>query len=251
MLHCHYGILVAPPRVTASASDTGHLDMNRLLLAGVLSLAATVLAPRPTRADVLFDNLSATPTDADSIALSGTLADSFSTGATPAVLTDVETLLSVGTPGGSVTASLLSDDGASPGSFIATLGTIQDRAIAADSPVDFAPATPVVLAPGTRYWIELSSVDGSGAVWSWSYDTSGIGVAGEFFANTSGTQPDIDGPYLMAVNAAPVPEPASFVLVALGGLAALLRGRRRVFRTAAGEDVGPWRAREGRDGPGS
>ncbi|MFI5331708.1 MAG: choice-of-anchor R domain-containing protein, partial [Desulfobaccales bacterium] len=120
------------------------------------------------------------------------LFDSFSVGPVGpegTTLLDVQLLLksssSSGSSSGFFSVALYSDSGnhqPSPGTLLQLIGTLNDGSLTSDlSVVDFP--TAYHLDADTRYWIELSSTDGSTAEWSWSYDQSGIGVAGEYFGH--------------------------------------------------------------------
>jgi hypothetical protein len=199
-------------------------------------------------ADTLYDSLSAaTAISAGYNLVSGAnfgpLADSFSTGSNPFSLTDVQLALTVDDPSttGTVTVSLLSDSSSSPGTTIATLGTINDSALSAYTPatVDFSQASAIDLAANTRYWVEVSSTDDSSAGWSYTTDTTGVGVASEYNANSfqvynNSGDPSlalINDPYQLQVNgvaAVPLPGAAWLFASAVAGLAALRR-RHSVF----------------------
>jgi hypothetical protein len=170
----------------------------------------------------------------------GPLADSFSTGGSSVLLTDLKLLLVVeGTPNpnATVTITLNSDNATAPGAVLTTIGTISDSSIPVGPPgavFDF-PVASFALAANTRYWIQLSTNDGSSAFWTWSLDTSGTGVANEFFFNQLGggvAFPNSDGPYLMQVNGFEnaIPEPSSVALlgVGIGGIVVLNRLRKRL-----------------------
>jgi hypothetical protein len=189
------------------------------------------------RAGTIYDNLPPAVPSAgmDPISTFGPLADSFSNGAA-ATLVDLKLLLNVDIPtdGGTVTVSLLSSDESTspptPGSVIATLGTINDSSLSTSLSVVDISGLSVALAANTRYWIELSQPNGS-ANWSFAGDASGVGTAGEFFFNQNGPFPNSEGPYQMQINVASgtIPEPSAVVLgmIGIGGLFIL---RRRVVR---------------------
>jgi hypothetical protein len=86
------------------------------------------------------------------------------------------------------------------------------------------PLAPYALSANTIYWIGLSG--NTSAFWSWSLDTSGPGVANEYFANIDGVFPNNpDGPYQMLVSGIiTTPEPGTMSLLLLGlGLVGTLR----------------------------
>lgn len=164
-------------------------------------------------AEIIFSNMSAGSDGSDAVADAadlgqGPLAQSFSTGSSGLDLASLDLLLSAATPGdsGSLVVSLMSDADTSPsGSVLATLGTIQDSALpTAPSIYALTLSQPVALSAGTRYWIELTGT-GSSAEWSWSYDTSGTGVASEYTFNNyngpngAGVADSSNGLYQMCV----------------------------------------------------
>jgi hypothetical protein len=69
----------------------------------------------------------------------------------------------------------------------------------------------------TRYWVELSPVGQNTAEWAFAGGLSDPGVAGEFFYANGAVHPN-GSPYLMQVTATAVPEPSSYLLVALAAL---------------------------------
>jgi hypothetical protein len=199
---------------------------------GVLSCLAVLIAgTNQARSEViLYHNLTATPAGADPISTFGPLADSFSTGGTAGNLLDVKALLGGSashTGAGSTSVQLMSDVGGSPGAVLATIGTLSDASLTGNNTVfDFALGTPFALNANTRYWIELSSTNGSNATWNWSRDLTGVGVAGEsFFIN--GVHPNSMGPYQMEVTASagtPSGTPSAFATPQPGGIVLLLMG---------------------------
>ncbi len=193
----------------------------RRLLPLLLVLALSCAAG----ASVVFDNLSSPSNGVDSINSFGPLAGSFSTGASSFSFAGIGLKLEdLGAPSGSFTIQLLADNNISPGNPIYTIATVLDSTLT-NSLQDyfFTLAQPQVLDPNTRYWIGVTS-NNSTAGWSWSVDTSGFGVDGQYFANQSGIFTDDNGGYQMQVS--DVPEPST--LITLGtGVVGLLGGLRR------------------------
>jgi hypothetical protein len=206
--------------------------------AALIVALLTFIGVSEGRADVLYNNLAATPDGLlDNIGSDwGPLADSFSTGASSFDFTSLTVLLAGTESTGTITAYLLSDSSTSPGTVLDTIGQISETGITG-TPSDFTLNTSIVLNPDTRYWIELTDTDNA-ATWAWSYDTSGPGVAGEYFSNYGGTgSPRVvanvnNGPYQMEVSGtslASVPEPRTISLLLAAGLVglALLRARTK------------------------
>jgi len=189
----------------------------------------------------LYDNLGAAASGADQIdnTVFGPLSDSFSTGGSVTLLTDVKVSLVVqGNPTGSITITLNSDSSTSPGAVLTAIGTLNDTSIPLSPTVFDFPVSSFSLAANTRYWIQIGSTDGSSAFWVWSSDVSGPGVMNEFYANQAGvlgngdgTDPSI-GPYQMQVTGSVsnvIPEPSSAMLLGagIGGIVVLSRYRKR------------------------
>jgi hypothetical protein len=187
-------------------------------------------------ATTLYNNLPATSNGSSIVINVGPLADSFSTGGSSVVLNSVTLDLLAGTPsdGGSLTVTLKSDNGTSPGSTLETIGTLQDSALTT-SLADYSLTTDFALSASTRYWIELSSANpASSAAWSWSNDISGPGVAGEYYMIAGGIHSNTGGPYQMDVEASggspsPVPEPSTLLLLGSGLMTLAAPLRRRLF----------------------
>ncbi|HEY1880240.1 MAG TPA: choice-of-anchor R domain-containing protein [Caulobacteraceae bacterium] len=210
--------------------------MRRVWLSS-LSLACVLGVASAAGATVLYDNLGAGSSGVDPASSFGPLADSFSTGGGSFNLKAVTVLIDgTSTDGGAFTVSLLADNSTSPGAVIVSTGSISDSVLDPTLTAETFDLS-ATLSPGTRYWIEISSVAGdvpSSLDWSWSLDTSGTGVAGEFFSNTNGVVANSGGPYQMFISDTVPEAPVWALLMAgFGALGAVLRRRSRL-RTAYG-----------------
>jgi hypothetical protein len=218
--------------------------IGSMMKRGLLSLAMICLFATAANAGsvVLYNNLPPTPDGADPVGMSfGPLADSFSTMGSAFLLDDVKLMLELTGPAvGSITVSLLADSSTSPGALLTTIGTLDDTAVGPTPAMYDFPISPFLLAASTRYWISLSAdpTNDSNIYWTWSMDTSGVGVAGEYHSNASGVV--LNGgtsdtaPYQMEVSGSlPVPEPTSLLplgigLAMVGGYAQARKQRRAV-----------------------
>ena len=166
------------------------------------------------------------------------VAASFSTLAVGSLMLDnVEVTLLASKPndGGMLTVGLYADSSTSPGALLDSLGTINDSSLTT-SPADYAfPVTPFPLASG-RYWIVISSSNGSSAAWSMTDIMTGVGVSSGYFgdpydkyvpnSNTGYGDPFNQVAFEMQVDGF-TPEPSTILLGAIG-LAMLAAYRRRV-----------------------
>jgi hypothetical protein len=170
---------------------------------------------------VLYDNLGASNDAYYSVAGSGPLSNSFSTGATSVVLSDLKLFLDLGDEGsGGVTVTLSSDSNNTPGAQIRVLGTIQDTSVVSEGAAVDLPVNPgVTLSPNTRYWITLSSNQQTSIQWVATDSTSVKQLPTKRPASpTAHGQPLSLGcfsnsvavdPFLMQVNASQVSVPVS------------------------------------------
>jgi hypothetical protein len=204
----------------------------------IVSMLASAL-----HGSTIYDNTGAATDGADCVDYTtcGTspdseqLYDSFTSGGAPEQLVELNLILSGdSTSSGAVQAGLYSDNSTEPGALIADLGSLSDRALSNEAAeYDVTLAVDPFLAANTRYWIGLSGT--TTAEWAWSLDTSGLGVANEYYSNPTGTFPNSEGPYQMWVTVtetSETPEPASFLLFAAGtGLLGLLRRSDAAYGT--------------------
>jgi hypothetical protein len=95
------------------------------------------------------------------------------------------------------------------------MDTFVDSALSTTLGTFYAPFSNVPLAANTRYWIELSTSNGS-LEWSYSQVNNGIGVANEynFYAGSVSANAAFT-PYQMSVGSA-VPERSSWAMMLLG-----------------------------------
>jgi hypothetical protein len=201
---------------------------------GLLLASSFIVVSAHAQNTILFNSLGGRPGGSDLIFGAGPIAESFSTTSGSLDLVDVIVNL---TDGGSVgsgttTISLFSNNpspgGPFPGTLLATIGSVSDSQLSSSfQGFNISLASPYALAPNTRYWIELSSTSSSTAQWAYTFNGSGVGVASEFFNNSSGTSPTLSGPYSMEALAAPVPEPSTLAILGLSALVLVYTARRK------------------------
>jgi hypothetical protein len=204
---------------------------NSLGIAAAAAAALVGLAA-PAHAYVIYNNLNAATDGSDPVGSFGPLYDSFTTKNLSVPVADLQFRFGTSNPNstGMFSLNLLADNAGSPGGLIASSGALTD-ALLNTSPLG---ATCFCnLAPNTRYWLGISDAGGTAAVWDWSLDTSGKGVAGEFFSNQNGVFSNFDGPYQMEVSVVGVPEPATWAMMILGVAMTGFAARRQRKAAAA------------------
>lgn len=227
-----------------------------------LLLFALRVAAIPT--GLLYDNLSDGTQTNVSVSAVGPLYDSFSTGPTALSLVHVQLKLVIATPilygppveapfllragyfrtvarvrprdgGGSITVGLYADSSTSPGALLASIGTLNAESLTMTlTDYDFPLGTAYPLAANHRYWIGLSTNNGSIAGWAVAQDDSGFRVGDEFWYANGMVHPNTDPPFQMLVggssNISPAPAPSAFLLVLVGFAVAGLYWNRHKLR---------------------
>jgi hypothetical protein len=184
--------------------------------AGAFCLAAGA------HADVLYDSLDDSRNASESLS-SPYPAISFSTGSQAVTITSFSALLHSYMGQGTVTVSLFSDSNTSPGSLIAILGSIDD--LATTDTVDTIGAN-ALLAPDTRYWIQLSSTNPY-PTWSETDGAAGPGTTGEYSVQSGSVYANgPNGTFLAEVLVSPAPEPSTWAMLLIGLMAIGVAVRR-------------------------
>lgn len=152
----------------------------------------------------------------------GPLAQSFTGGF--GTITDVTLGLFNGSADGhSVIITLNADSGNTPGSIIYNFGVVADSAIgvAFDSTIAFHNLN-IVMAAGSKYWIEVADSDSSATTssrktsvrWSTAQNMGGTGITGQsIFSGGSTSSNETNVPLIMEVAA---PEPATLAVLGIG-----------------------------------
>jgi len=151
------------------------MRFSRRILLILVSIG--LVASAASAQTVLYNNLSS---PIDYYYPIGPIYNSFSTGSTGLVLSDVKLNLEFldGAPTG-FSVGLYADSSATPGTLIQSLGSMSDSAISGNGAVYDFPVSPgVSLAANTRYWIGLTTSNGSNTGWATTDSTSGTGVLG-------------------------------------------------------------------------
>jgi hypothetical protein len=138
--------------------------------------------------------------------------------------------------GGSITVGLYADSSTSPGALLSGIGTLTDDSLTTMlANYDFPLGSAYPLAANQRYWIGISTNNGSIAGWAVAQDDSGFGVPSEFWYASGMAHPNTDPPFQMLVggssNISPAAAPSTFILVLVGLAGASLYWNRRRIGT--------------------
>ena len=212
--------------------------LNRLMLPLTVACATLASGFGAKAQSDLFNSLGGSTignNGADITGGSGPLFASFST-TKEFTLTGVQLeLSSLFDSPASFNVGIYSDNATAPGSLIDNLGTFNDSSLnPGGSLFTVTPSTPLNLDGGSRYWLGISG-DNTAAAWSITTDTSGVGVANEYYSTgPSGVQPNSNGPFEARVYGDPVPEPTTTALViAMAAIVGLSICKRRANRADA------------------
>ena len=133
-----------------------------------------------------------------------------------------------------MTVALYADSSTSPGVLLTTIGTLPGDSLSMTlANYDFPLGSAYPLLTNQRYWIGISTSNGSIAGWAKAQNNTGLGVANEFWYANGMVHPNADPPFQMQVNGlgfpAATPAPSSWLLL-LAGLAGLgLAAGRKKF----------------------
>jgi hypothetical protein len=231
MLRC--GSLVDPSEEFMNLQWTAFIPGSRCIAPLALSLA--LLGPAHA-ATIIFNNISDASIGGRTVTQLAQY-QSFSTGAGSFSLTDVQLLLSGNSSVHSFSVDLYSNSSNTPGGLLDHIGSMNDSALtpSCNCIYDF-PTAAFALSPSTRYWIGLSTVNGSDVTWSIEGPFQGhpgdIGVTGEFIDDSGTVSADTGEAFQMTVSVSSttssVPEPSAFLLVAIGLASLAIRGFRAI-----------------------
>ena len=130
----------------------------------VLAVVATAVVSlgNDVNAGVIYDNTTLASNGYVEASVDGPLFNSFSTGGTGFLLTDVKLVLASTnvSSGKSFTVSLVANNANKPGTVLNSLATINDSSLSvAGSTIDVSVSS-IALTANTRYWIEVNGAGG-------------------------------------------------------------------------------------------
>jgi hypothetical protein len=107
--------------------------------------------------------------------------------------------------GGSITVALYADSSTSPGALLTSIGTLPDTSLGPKpGNFNFPLGSPYPLAANHRYWIGVSTSNASLAGWLTTTVATGTGVANEFWYASGTVNSNSDPPFQMLVLGAAV-----------------------------------------------
>jgi hypothetical protein len=167
------------------STDTSLLTLSAPTFAMLPSSGLMQGFAPPGTPNVLFDStVNANDAGADTLFPNDNLFASFSTGGTPITLGLLQFLLDDPSPGdgGTIDVTLWSDLGGAPDIQIDDLGNIPDASLSpGGSLISLTVNDGLVLAAGTRYWIEMTSNSfATSSEWDLASGNAGTGVSSEF-----------------------------------------------------------------------
>ena len=220
------------------------LNLRNLFRCGFAMLALGLIHPNLSYGDVLYNSLfgaSDSSLGTFPIGTAGPEGDSFSTLGQNFLLTNVVVQLQGVQDSNSFSLSLYNDNlttcptpttcNGGPLSPLYTIALVNDNSLSSSfaAAYNFSLPTPQLLLADTRYWIIASSSNGSGTLWSYTADTSGVGVANEFDVDAFGLGPTSNEPFQMAILGRSVPETSPVFPLALAVLGFIaVSGRKRL-----------------------
>lgn len=220
------------------------LNLRNFFRCGLAMLALGMSNPSLSYGDVLYNSLFGAPDSSLGtfpIGAAGPEGDSFSTLGQNFLLTNVVVQLQGVQDPNSFSLSLYNDNlttcptpttcNGGPLSPLYTIAMVNDNSLSSTfaAGYNFSLAIPQLLSANTRYWIIANSSNASGTLWSYTADTSGVGVANEFNVDAFGVVPNSFEPFQMAILGKTVPEPSPVFPLALAVLGVIaLAGRKRL-----------------------
>jgi len=211
----------------------------------LLTASATLSLALTGHAGVVLGNTGQAVTDVDLVSQDHWLAAPFQTGANPSGYELNSVTLSFRSGGGTIanggfSVAVWGNNSGTPGAVI-TGGSLTGTANPSTTSLFNYTASGATLAPSTTYWVVASVSAGLGSVYQWTYAGSltqdvsapGWSIDGQYGYRSFSVwnvQDSAESPFMMAINASPVPEPSEYASVAGVGVllaAGFLRRQKR------------------------